>query len=167
GRVEKATLLDFGIARIGEGGITITGMMIGTPGYMAPEQARGDKDVDARADIFSIGCVLFQCLTGQRAFGGEDAVAVLARVLFEGARRVREAAPDVPDKVDELVARLLSKDPAGRPKDGGELLHALDALGPIAEVPASRRKVSTGPPPMLTTAAERRLVSVILVAPYA
>ena len=85
GRSDQATVLDFGIARAADigAGLTLTGIMVGTPGYMAPEQARGARDVDPRADVFSLGCVLFHCLTGQRAFQGEDAVAVLARVLFE------------------------------------------------------------------------------------
>lgn len=82
-RVEGATLIDFGIARRVFGlpttALTRTGMLLGTLGYMAPEQALGAKTVGPRADVFSLGCVLFECLTGQRAFGGAHAVEVLAK----------------------------------------------------------------------------------------
>src|SRR5262249_5346179 len=69
GDVTELRLVDFGVARLAEAGgpSTQTGLVIGTPGYMAPEQARGDRDVDARADVFSLGCVLFECLTGRAA----------------------------------------------------------------------------------------------------
>jgi tetratricopeptide (TPR) repeat protein len=166
GKPEQATILDFGIARTVEVGLTITGIMIGTPGYMAPEQARGVKDLDARADVFSLGCVLFHCITGQRAFQGEDAVAVLARVLFEEARRTREVAPDTPAALDDLVARMLSKEAAARPRNGVAVVQELAALGAMPDVLVSRRGLVTVPPNVLTTAGERRLVSVILVAPH-
>src|SRR5262249_61256977 len=76
-------VLDFGVARLAGAAMTASGMMVGTPGYMAPEQVRGAKDVDARADVFSLGCVLFQCLTGRPPFARHDLVSVLAKVLFE------------------------------------------------------------------------------------
>ncbi len=167
GREDMATVLDFGIARASAaGGLTLTGIMVGTPGYMAPEQARGARDVDPRADVFSLGCVMYHCLTGHRAFQGEDAVAVLARVLFEEPRRLRETMPDVPADLDALVARMLDKDPAGRPKNGAELDELLGALGDLPDAPPSRRRETSVPPNVLTTAQERRLVSVILLAPH-
>src|SRR5262249_4258990 len=78
GQVERAKIIDFGIVRMGRSArpSTRTGLMLGTPGYMSPEQARGMRGVDCRADIFALGCVLFQCLTGEPAFSGDDEMAV-------------------------------------------------------------------------------------------
>ncbi len=168
GREEEAKVLDFGIARASDtgAGLTLTGIMVGTPGYMAPEQARGARDVDPRADVFSLGCVLYHCLAGHRAFQGEDAVAVLARVLFEEPRRLRETMPDIPAELDALVARMLDKDPSRRPRNGAEVEELLAALGELPDAPPSRRRETSIPPNVLTTAQERRLVSVIVVAPH-
>src|SRR5262245_46322962 len=107
----------------------MTGSMLGTPGYMAPEQARGEKDVDARADMFALGCVLFKCLTGRAAFSGEDGLAVLLRVVLEDAPRASEVRADVPPALDELVARMLAKIPADRPADAAAFLTELSTLG--------------------------------------
>ena len=134
----RTTVLDFGIARAKVGGgfdttearITNTGLVVGTVGYMSPEQARGTHEVDARTDVFALGCVLFECLTGRPAFVGANAVAVLARLLLEEAPRVRHFEPSVPVALDELVARMLAKDPAARPRDGAALCDALLATGP-------------------------------------
>src|SRR4029079_9444950 len=102
GDLERVKLLDFGVARITDASrdATRTGMMIGTPGYMAPEQTRGDKEVGPRADVFALGCVLFECLTGQAVFIGDNIMAVLAKILLEDATRVSERRPDLPDDVD-------------------------------------------------------------------
>src|SRR5262249_43679468 len=87
GKPGAAKILDFGIARLLaptlERTLTQAGAMIGTPGYMAPEQARGEEAIDARADVFSLGCVLFKCLTGRLPFQGEDVTAVLLKLVLE------------------------------------------------------------------------------------
>jgi serine/threonine protein kinase len=84
GEVDRVTILDFGIARRREAShaITGTGGIIGAPAYMAPEQARGERDLTPAVDIFSLGCVLFECLTGERPFVAERVVAVLAMIIF-------------------------------------------------------------------------------------
>src|SRR6185295_13923517 len=117
--------LDFGIAQQeGVTQLTQTGTMIGTPGYMAPEQARNSGAIDARADVFALGCVLFQCLTGTPAFDGDSAVAILVKILFGEAPRVSALRPDVPVDLDALVAKMMAKDPALRPSDGANLAAA-------------------------------------------
>jgi serine/threonine protein kinase len=88
GRPEQVKLVDFGIAQLGDlSRMTRTGMALGTPAYMAPEQARGDDSLDLRADLFSLGCVLFECVTGQSAFKGAHVVALLRRSC---SRKCRE-----------------------------------------------------------------------------
>jgi tetratricopeptide (TPR) repeat protein len=132
GRPEDARLLDFGVARLADRNATLTlpGRIIGTPAYMSPEQARGAADLDARSDLFSLGCVLYECASGEPAFAGEHVVAVLAKVLMESPPRLRELVPGLPTALDELVARLLEKDPARRIGSARELALRLRGLGP-------------------------------------
>ncbi len=167
-RVVDVKILDFGVARFGGvTGSTQTGTMLGTLGYMAPEQARSGQALDSRADVFALGCVLFECLAGVPAFAGAHLMALLAKILFEEAPRVSDLRPEVSDKVDALVARMLSKDPEDRPRDGAAVALAIAALGGVA--------LSTGPSssdeparpssriiPALT-GGEQRLLSVVLL----
>ena len=164
GRVDHVKLIDFGIARLGYAThvVTRSGTGVGTPGYMAPEQARGSQSVDARADVFSLGCVLFKCLTGRAAFAGKHVMAVLAKVLLEEAPRVSELCADVPEALDALVARMLSKEPHERPADAAALLTELRALGPLdGELRASGAPMTLRPTGL--TEGEQRVVSVLLV----
>jgi serine/threonine protein kinase/tetratricopeptide (TPR) repeat protein len=117
GLPEKAMIIDFGIARATRQGslATRTGSLLGTPGYIAPEQARGLGALDARADIFSLGCVLYECLTGQRAFVGSDLVEVLAKILLETPQPPSTARAEIPAALDRLVLAMLAKDAAKRP----------------------------------------------------
>jgi tetratricopeptide (TPR) repeat protein len=167
GRIDQVKVLDFGIAqREGKTQLTQTGMMIGTPGYMAPEQARASGQIDARADVFALGCVLFQCLTGVPPFDGDTTAAILAKILFEAAPRVSALWSEVPESLDALVAQMLSKELALRPSDGANLAAALAALGPLAHTaPMAHRE----PAPRLpaTTDGERRLLAVVMLGPAA
>ncbi|HEX7836272.1 MAG TPA: serine/threonine-protein kinase, partial [Kofleriaceae bacterium] len=165
GRVDQVKILDFGIAqREGHTQLTRTGVMIGTPGYVAPEQARASGQIDARADVFALGCVLFQCLTGVPPFDGDTTAAILAKILFEAAPRVSELWPEVPRDLDSLVAQMLAKEPALRPSDGANLAAALAALGPLAHtaLEAPRERVAI---PRATTVGERRLLAVVMLGP--
>jgi hypothetical protein len=127
--LERVTVLDFGLALADATMlITRTGEFAGTPGYMAPEQVRGLHEVDARADVFSLGCVLFECLTGRPAFSGDHVYAVLAKILVEEEPRVSELLPSVPEVVDDLVSRMLSREAGRRPRDGRALIGELEAI---------------------------------------
>lgn len=155
-------VLDFGIARHQEGTRTLTqsGVVLGTVGYMSPEQAMGSRDVDARTDVFALGCVLFECLTGRAAFAGPNAVAVLAKVLREEPPMVSELRPGLGAALDALVARMLAKDRDARPNDTKAVLSALDTLVVAAGSESALARVADG-----LTGAELRIVSVVLAAP--
>jgi serine/threonine protein kinase len=117
GRVDQAKVLDFGIAwRAGNVDLTQTGRVVGTLGYMAPEQARSGSRIDARTDVFSLGCVLFRCLTGEAPFAGDSAMAVLAKILCDEAPRVSTLRRGVPPALDALLAQMLLKDADARPR---------------------------------------------------
>ncbi|MGE0784296.1 MAG: pyridoxal-dependent decarboxylase [Sandaracinaceae bacterium] len=165
GRVELAKLFDFGIARsaLVSHQHTHPGTALGTPAYMAPEQARGAMDVDARADLFSLGCVLFECLSGRPPFVAEHVIAVLAKVLFEDPPRVSELRPEVPSSLDELIDRLLAKERDARFANASDVVTAIEAIQ------AGVRRASLVPAEDETavsiTGDEMRLLAVVLSAP--
>jgi tetratricopeptide (TPR) repeat protein len=166
GDAGRAKLHDFGIARATSAAIdmTGTGVTIGTPGYMAPEQARGDRDLDARADVFSLGCVLFECLTGRPPFHGEHIMAVLAKILLEDPPRLGELNAEVPADLEDLVARMLSKEAEGRPADATALLAEIAGMSRLE--PASRPSRAAPPPSSASalTGHEQRMIFVVLAA---
>jgi eukaryotic-like serine/threonine-protein kinase len=163
GRIEQVRVLDFGVAqRDGRTQLTQTGMIVGTPGYMAPEQARSNGVIDARADVFALGCVLFQCLTGTPAFEGDSAISILGKIVFGEAPRVSALWSEVPEDLDLLVAQLLSKEPALRPSDGANLAAALAALGPVVHSAAVAPRGRMARPSAIT-GSERRFLSVVLL----
>ncbi|HEX8703930.1 MAG TPA: serine/threonine-protein kinase, partial [Myxococcaceae bacterium] len=116
GKVESLKLLDFGLARVEASSQPITGskMMLGTPGYMAPEQVSNQEDITPAADIFSLGCVLYECLSGQPPFRAPHMAAVLAKILYTDPVPLRALRPELPIALQELVNRMLAKDPARR-----------------------------------------------------
>jgi tetratricopeptide (TPR) repeat protein len=144
-----AVVTDFGIAkavsvsRTAPGNETLTqlGTAIGTPAYMAPEQAAGDPDTDHRADIYSFGCVAFELLAGKPPFHGSAAHRLLLAHATEQAPSVDTLRPDTPRALVALIARCLEKEPERRPQSAAELLHALDATGPV-ERPTSVPRAS-------------------------
>jgi eukaryotic-like serine/threonine-protein kinase len=131
GRPDACRVIDFGIARLDVGAHTLTrpGTSLGTAGYMAPEQALEATDVDARADVYALGCVLYECITGQPAFTGRP-VAIIAKVLRDLPPPPSALRPELDKALDSLVMRLLAKDRSARPDDAGDLLRAIDALSP-------------------------------------
>jgi eukaryotic-like serine/threonine-protein kinase len=161
GSVKDCRLVDFGIARVlaSSRPTTRTGVVLGSIGYMAPEQARGEKHVGARADVFSLGCVLFECLAGRPAFSGMHALAILAKILMDEPPALRSIAPHVPAWFSTLIASMLNKDPDQRPCDGADVAARLAPHG--ATDPPGR--ISARPPNAALSTGERRLVSVIIV----
>jgi eukaryotic-like serine/threonine-protein kinase len=159
-RVDDVVLLDLGLARNVDASsdLTRTGSILGTPTYMAPEQVQGKGDVGPAADVFSLGCVLFECLAGRPPFVGAHVFSVLAKVLFEEPPRLAELRPEMPAGVDALVAGMLCKDPGQRPPDAAALLAAVDALGAVPELHAPGAPASPPRPP----SGEQQLVGVIL-----
>ncbi|WP_437307236.1 protein kinase domain-containing protein [Sorangium sp. So ce388] len=163
GDVAQVKVLDFGIAHLGDvTRLTRTGAIVGTPGYMAPEQAGGGGALDARADVFALGCVLYECLTGAPAFAGEHLMALLAKICCEEPPRVGALRAGVPRALDELVARMLAKQPERRPRDGASLAAELSAL---EEDPPGAHADSTLADPLAPalTAGERQVVSVVML----
>ncbi|HEX2849154.1 MAG TPA: serine/threonine-protein kinase [Acidimicrobiales bacterium] len=125
-----AKVADFGIAKSLDVDVdlTSTDQVVGTPAYVAPERIGGERATPA-ADIYSVGVVLYEMLTGQKAFPGANAVSVAYRVRHEAADPIREVRPDVPPALARVVERAMAKDPAGRYRSADEMAAALAAAG--------------------------------------
>jgi tRNA A-37 threonylcarbamoyl transferase component Bud32/tetratricopeptide (TPR) repeat protein len=157
GSLEHVKLLDFGVAYAPDDfELTSTGMLIGTPAYMSPEQVRGET-VDPRADVYALGAVLFRCLTGHPPFLGAHRLAVLAKILLEPVTPIRELSPEIPLEVEALLSRLLAKEREQRPDDGAALIDALEELGAPASEHSGRSRAAV-------TAKEQRVACVVLCA---
>src|SRR5262249_21672809 len=119
----------FGLARIDreETNLTAVGAVMGTPAYMAPEQARGER-VDHRADLYSLGGVLYALCTGRPPFDGPTVMAVLTALALDAVAPVRSLNPAVPPALAELIERLLAKRPEDRPQSAQEVVQALRAI---------------------------------------
>jgi serine/threonine-protein kinase len=138
---------DFGIAlavaNAGGARVTQTGLSLGTPQYMSPEQATGDRAIDGRTDIYSLGAVLYEMLTGEPPHTGATAQAIIARVLTETPRSVRAQRSSVPEHVDAAVERALAKLPADRWSTAQEFADALNGKGDAGPT-TSRSKRASG-----------------------
>jgi serine/threonine-protein kinase len=145
-------LTDFGAAkreRPGAAQLTEMGQRIGTPRYMAPEQIDG-RSVDARADLFALGATLYELLANKPAFEGNMVSAVFHAILFSEPKPLAQVRPDAPRKLVELVERMLSKAPEGRPESAREVAAALDPFVTGAE-PATPYTSTIGAPPVAAT----------------
>jgi len=122
-----AKIMDFGLVRLSDSSMTRTGMVMGSPAYMAPEQLRGEK-VDARSDVFSLGAIFYELISGKRAFPGKQITEILMAVVMREPAPLAGCAPDTPFPVAFAVDRCLRKDPAERYRNAGELHAALEVL---------------------------------------
>ena len=149
----RALLSDFGIARTqGAATLTATGMVMGTPKYLSPEQITGEP-VDHRTDLYALGLVAYEMLSGQSPFTGPTPTAALMRRLGGPAEPVRQLRPEVPSVLADLVAACLASEPSQRPGDASEITRALAASVSVSEpVKAARIRVSgvTEPPVKLS-----------------
>ena len=137
---------DFGIAKAltaatgdGQSGLTTLGVVMGTPAYMAPEQAVGDPATDHRADIYAFGCMAYEVLTGAPPFTAGTAVALIGAHAIDKPEPVSRRRPEIPAALAELVMRCLAKQPADRPQSAAEVLQVLDDLPARARSPRRAR----------------------------
>jgi serine/threonine protein kinase/tetratricopeptide (TPR) repeat protein len=146
-----ALVTDFGVARAlapGTGehaALTGTGLAIGTPAYMSPEQATGDQSLDNRSDLYSLGCVLYEMLAGEPPFGGATAQVILARVLTEAPRPLRSIRPGVPPVIEQVVAGAIARSPADRYPSVAEFSRELEAAAAQITTPGGGTLVSPSP----------------------
>ncbi len=143
---QRAMVTDFGIARaisdVGDTRLTATGVAIGTPAYMSPEQCAGDHEIDGRSDLYSLGAVGYQMICGRTPFEATSTPAMLIKQFSEIPRDVRVARPDTPADLANIVMRLLEKRPEDRFESGRVLVAALG--GEIAVVGVQRRSEAAG-----------------------
>ncbi|GEM_PF-3010916 len=130
GETARATLIDFGIAKdtAVTHGLTETGQLIGTPGYMAPEQAMGTATPAAAMDVFALGALLYECCAGRPPFEGKQTMEVLAQLLLRDPPRVRSLCDDVPVRLDALIMALLEKEPERRTAQASQVEAELRAI---------------------------------------
>jgi len=121
---DKVKIMDFGLARMAGSDMTSTGTVMGTPHYMSPEQVRGQK-ADARSDVFALGCICYELLSGRKPFDAESMHGVLFKVMQEEPAPLAEVAPGLPPVLVELIEHALAKEPADRYQNAGELLSAV------------------------------------------
>ena len=165
GRPEDVVVLDFGLARQAVPtlmGVTGIGTVVGTPGYMAPEQASSQQEIPPAADIFSLGCVLYECITGKPPFEAPHFAAALAKILFADPAPLHTLRPGLPAGLQVLVDRMLAKDPKWRLPDADSLLKAISALDSVPELLVPRTELELRLHSM--AGAEQKLVSVLLAS---
>jgi serine/threonine-protein kinase len=169
-----ALVTDFGVAKaisaaLPSTGLTSAGIAIGTPAYMAPEQLAGDTAADHRIDIYAVGLLAYELVTGVSPFTGPSPRETLAAQLTRDPKPLHEVSPEIPRTLSSLIMRCLAKDPAGRPQRADEILHELDSMtmplgitpqGGVIGAPARRK-------PWAGIAAVAILISVLAGVGYA
>jgi serine/threonine protein kinase/DNA-directed RNA polymerase subunit RPC12/RpoP len=166
----RVKILDFGLARSPNevSNLSQSGIILGSPAYMAPEQARGEK-IDHRADLFALGCVLYEMATGQRAFPGDETISVLRRLASEDPTPPKEINTSLPPGLSPLILQLLEKDAADRPASAHDVVARLEKIA-RGEVDAaedesfSSKKPKGGAAKKATDGAKSRSLVIIAIA---
>lgn len=161
--VAQLKVLDFGLSKLVEGSelggapMTQTSTILGSPLYMSPEQLRSSRDVDARTDLWSLGVIGFELLTGAPPFAFDNVAELCTAVLMRAAPTVRSVCPDVPESVSAIVARCLEKDPDRRFASAEELGQALRASAPTGRIEVRRACAATAEVRRATPAQDPRV----------
>jgi len=154
----KVKILDFGLARLSGSEMTTAGMVMGTPHYMSPEQVRGQK-ADSRSDVFALGCLFYELLTGRRPFDAESMHGVLFKIMQEDPVPLREAEPGTPEPIARVVEKALAKNAADRFANAGDMVAALRqarrGLAGRSSAPLDRSAPAPAPAPPARKAGER------------
>ena len=137
-------ILDFGIAKFAQSSVTQSGTIMGTPSYMAPEQIMG-KPVDGRADLFSVGVLLYELLAGQKPFTGESPTTVVYQIMHVEPPPVSAAVPELPESLQEIVGRALQKNPDERYSRASEMSSDLQMVKMMLDLPLKTGDSDTGP----------------------
>ena len=144
GETNRSMVTDFGIARAtteGESRLTATGAAIGTPAFMSPEQCAGERELDGRSDLYSLGAVAYYAIGGKLPFDGPSTPVIMMKQVTEQPAPLNSHRRDVPDDLERIVMKLLAKNPSARFESGSSLIAALD--GAPVEPPARRSRMST------------------------
>ena len=144
---DRVKVTDFGIAKVtnAQDHLTVTGTLLGTPSYMSPEQARG-LQIDGRSDLFAVGCVIYEMVTGRKAFRGESITGLIFKIITEEPPPITD--PEVPPELVRIITRALAKTPEGRYQNGAELAADLKALTQPSATPTIRQaELATTPMP--------------------
>jgi serine/threonine-protein kinase len=144
---DRVKVTDFGIAKVTDSAehLTATGSLLGTPSYMSPEQARGSA-IDGRSDLFAVGAILYEMVAGKKAFRGDSITGLIFKIITEEPPPLREQDPEIPEELIRIVARALTKDPAGRYQAGRELGDDLLALTRPGSAPTLRQSETATAP---------------------
>jgi serine/threonine protein kinase len=144
---DRVKVTDFGIAKVTDSAehLTATGSLLGTPSYMSPEQARGSA-IDGRSDLFAVGAIVYEMVAGKKAFRGDSITGLIFKIITEEPPPLREQDPEIPEELVRIVARALTKDPAGRYQAGREMADDLLALTRPGSTPTLRQSETATAP---------------------
>src|SRR5690606_27075902 len=137
GRADFVKILDFGVSKFQspDGGeasaLTRTGMMVGTPHYISPEQARGSRAHDHRVDIYAAGVILYECLTGRLPYDGANHTAPIQATIADNAQPIRAIVPTVPEAISAVVTKAMARTPSERFSSAAEMFALLSPYGAL------------------------------------